>query len=92
LLFSRQAGENQGTFNKDKLLDFAKELDLDLAKFEPCLINEETLPRIQSDAEEGRRVGVTGTPTFFINGQKLVGAQPYEQFRAILEPLLAVPR
>jgi protein-disulfide isomerase len=91
LLFSRQNGENQGAFNKDKLLSFAQELKLDLARFEPCLNNEETLARVQADIQEGRQAGVTGTPTFFINGQKVAGAQPYEQFRAIIEPLLATP-
>ena len=88
LLFSRQNGENQGTFNKDKLLSFANELKLDLAKFEPCLNNEETLARVQADIQEGRQAGVTGTPTFFINGQKIAGAQPYDRFRAVIEPLL----
>lgn len=88
LLFSRQAGENQGAFNKDKLLGFAKKLELDMAKFEPCLTNDQTLARVQADVQEGQRAGVTGTPTFFINGQKMAGAQPYEQFRAVIEPLL----
>jgi protein-disulfide isomerase len=92
LLFNRQAGENQGAFTKDKLLGFAKELELDLTKFEPCLTAEQTLARVQADVAEARQAGVTGTPTFFVNGQKLVGAQPYEQFRAVLEPLLAAPR
>ncbi len=92
LLFSRQSGENQGAFNKDKLLGFATELKLDLARFEPCLSNEETQARVQADTQEGRQAGVTGTPTFFINGQKIAGAQPYEQFRAVIEPLLATPQ
>lgn len=92
LLFSRQNGENQGAFNKDKLLGFAQELKLDLAKFEPCLNNEETLARVQADAQEGRQAGVTGTPTFFINGQKIAGARPYDQFQAIIEPLLVTPQ
>lgn len=88
LLFNRQNGENQGAFNKDKLLGFAAELELDLTKFEPCLNNEETLARVQADTQEGRQAGVTGTPTFFINGQKIAGAQPYDRFRAVIEPLL----
>ena len=35
---------------------------------------------VQQDVEEGTRVRVTGTPTFFINGRLLVGAQPLESF------------
>ena len=84
LLFSRQNGENQGAFNKDKLIGFAKEMGLDMAKFEPCLTNDETLARVQADTQEGQAAGVRGTPTFFINGQPLVGAQPIEAFQNVL--------
>ncbi len=88
LLFARQNGENQGAFNQDKLLDMAKELKLDMAKFEPCLTNNETLARVQSDTQEGSAAGVTGTPTFFINGQRLVGAQPLEAFQQVINQIL----
>ena len=38
---------------------------------------------------EGRSYGVTGTPTFFINGKKFVGAQPYAKFQAEIDAALA---
>jgi protein-disulfide isomerase len=88
LLFAKQNGENVGLFTKDKLIAYAKELDLDIAKFEPCLQNDDTLQRVGADTEEGRQVGVTGTPTFFINGKPLVGAQPAEVFRAEIDAAL----
>jgi protein-disulfide isomerase len=88
LLFSRQNGENQGAFNKDKLIGFANELGLDMAKFEPCLTNDETLARVQADTQEGQRAGVRGTPTFFINGQPLVGAQPLQAFQQVIDKTL----
>lgn len=88
LLFARQNGENQGAFTLDKLIGFAKELKLDMTRFEPCLTSNETLARVQADAQEGRTAGVTGTPTFFINGQLFAGARPYDQFRAVIERLL----
>ena len=81
LLFDKQNGENVGTFTKEKLLGYAKDLGLDMAKFEPCLKNDETLQRVAADTDEGRKVGVTGTPTFFINGKPLVGAQPVQAFQ-----------
>jgi len=89
LLFSRQQGENQGAFTKDKLMGFAQELKLDMTKFQPCLQNDETLSRVQADTQEGQAAGVRGTPTFFINGQTLVGAQPYQSFQAAIDKLLA---
>ena len=88
LLFDKQNGENVGTFTKENLLSYAKELGLDMAKFEPCLKNDETLQRVVADTNEGRQVGVTGTPTFFINGKPLVGAQKAEVFQAQIDAAL----
>jgi protein-disulfide isomerase len=88
LLWKRWNGENQGAFVKENLIGFAKELKLDMAKFEPCLQNDETLQRVVSDTQEGRQVGVTGTPTFFINGKPLVGAQPLQAFKSRIDAML----
>ncbi len=88
LVFSRQAGENQGAFTKDKLMGMAQELELDMTKFEPCLKSDQTLARVQADIKEGQEAGVRGTPTFFINGQGLVGAQPFEAFKAAIEKIM----
>lgn len=85
LLFDRQNGENQGAFTKDKLIGFAKEMNLDMTKFEPCLTNDATLDRVKADTQEGQQAGVRGTPTFFVNGQPLVGAQPVEAFQALID-------
>jgi protein-disulfide isomerase len=85
LLFAHQAGENQGAFAKDKLLGFARDLKLDMAQFEPCLENDQTLDRVQTDTREGQQAGVHGTPTFFINDQPLVGAQPLSSFQALIQ-------
>jgi protein-disulfide isomerase len=89
LLFDKQTGENVGTFTKDNLIKYAQELNLDAAKFEPCLNNDETLQRVAGDTQEGGQFGVRGTPTFFINGKPLVGAQPPETIRAAIESALS---
>lgn len=88
LVFSRQAGENQGAFTKDKLLGMAQEIRLDMTKFEPCLKNDKTRGRVQADTQEGQQAGVRGTPTFFINVQGLVGAQPIEASKAVIDKIL----
>jgi protein-disulfide isomerase len=88
LLFDKQTGENVGTFTKENLIKYAQELKLDAAKFASCVNNDETLERVKADTLEGRAVGVSGTPTFFINGQPLVGAQPVEAFKQQLDALL----
>jgi protein-disulfide isomerase len=88
LLFDKQSGENVGTYTKEKLIEYAQELNLDAAKFDPCLQQDETLQRVISDTQEGRQVGVTGTPTFFINGKPLVGAQPAQAFQTQIDAAL----
>ncbi len=88
LLFSKQNGENVGTFTKDNLIAYAKEIGLDSAKFDPCLKNDETLSRVAADTQEGRTAGVSGTPTFFINGKPLVGAQPLSVFQSQIDAML----
>jgi protein-disulfide isomerase len=85
LLFAHQAGENQGAFAKDKLLGFARDLKLDMAQFEPCLENDQTLDRVQANTREGQQAGVHGTPTFFINSQPLIGAQPLSSFQGLIQ-------
>ncbi len=87
-LFDHLTGENDGTFIKDNLLKYARQLDLDMSQFEPCLTNDRTLDRVQADQRESEQAGVLGTPTFFINGQPLVGAQSLEVFQAAIESKL----
>jgi protein-disulfide isomerase len=84
-LFEHLTGENDGAFTKDNLLKFARQLNLDLSQFEPCLTNDQTLDRVQADQRESEQAGVRGTPTFYVNGQPLVGAQPFEAFQAVIE-------
>lgn len=85
LLFARQNGENQGAFNKDKLIGFGKELGLDPARFDKCVQNDETLDRVRADTQEGQAYGVNSTPTFFINGQPIVGLASFDSLKAILD-------
>lgn len=88
LLFERQNGENQGAFSKDNLVGFGKDLGLDMARFESCVREDKTLARVQADTQEGKQFGVRGTPTFFVNGQPLVGAQPIQAFQKAIDAAL----
>jgi protein-disulfide isomerase len=88
-LFEHQNGENQGAFNKDKLIGFGKELGLDMTQFEPCVQNDATLSRVQADTEEGQKIGVTSTPTFFVNGKPIVGLTSPDEFKQVIDQALA---
>lgn len=84
-LFEHQQGENEGAFNKDKLLAFGQALNLDAAQFEKCVTNDETVARVQADTEEAQKFGVSSTPTFFVNGKPLVGLKSVDEFRQVLD-------
>jgi protein-disulfide isomerase len=68
---------------------YAKELGLDLATFQPCLDSGKHKGTVQNDLAEGAKLGLTGTPSFFINGREISGAQPLETFAAIIDEELA---
>ena len=84
--------QNQKDINptnvKDKALEFAG-AGVDKAKFDDCVDNKKTQASVKADQAEGGSVGVTGTPSFVINGRLLVGAQPYEQFKAVIDDEMA---
>lgn len=88
-LFEHQNGENQGAFNKDKLIEFGKAINLDAARFEKCVQSDETIARVQADTQEAQKFGVSSTPTFFINGKPLVGLTSPDEFKAAIEQALS---
>ena len=88
MLYSSQAGENQGAFNKDNLKKFAKDLKLDTSAFNNCFDSGKYTQLIQDDSNTASSIGVRSTPTFLINGQPLIGAQPFEAFQRVIDPLL----
>lgn len=74
--------------SREKLVQHARALDLDVARFELALTDRRHRERVEADVALGRTFGVTGTPTFFVNGRKLTGAKPPEAFADLIEPLL----
>jgi protein-disulfide isomerase len=73
----------------DELKQYAKDLKLDSASFVQCLDSGKHEAEVNRDIQDGARLGVTGTPTFFINGRQLVGAQPSTAFQKIIDSELA---
>jgi protein-disulfide isomerase len=74
---------------KDKALGFLANSKVDKAKFTDCFDNKKTADKVKADAAEGSSVGVTGTPSFIINGRLIVGAQPFDNFKNIIDDELA---
>jgi predicted DsbA family dithiol-disulfide isomerase len=70
---------------EDNMLALAKEAGLNVDKFKADMNGEECKQLIQTDQAQLAKVGVRGTPAFFINGRHLSGAQPFEQFKALID-------
>jgi len=91
LLFSNQISlfSNRTGDNSKNLIEFADILDLDLDQFETCL-SERTYQSVAADDERlARQNGISGTPSFLVNGTLLRGNQPIENFRLAIEEALA---
>jgi NhaA family Na+:H+ antiporter len=76
--------DSEQPLSEAHIRELARGLGLDMARFERDLESEETRAHVSDDLEEGRRNGVTGTPSFFIDGQRYDGAW---DFHSMLEEL-----
>jgi protein-disulfide isomerase len=73
-----------GDLSETDLTKRATDLGLDVKAFGACMEAKKSEAAINAAYNDGAAVGVTGTPAFFINGRMLVGAQPVDQFRNII--------
>jgi protein-disulfide isomerase len=83
LLFSQQVAGQGWDFAA-----LAKQLGLDQQSFALCLNARRYREEVVKDLQDGLRLGVSSTPTFFVNGRPLVGAHPLTDFQALIDPLL----
>ncbi len=89
LFFEKYGGENQGAFAEDNLKQFAADLDLDTEAFNTCLDSGKYTSVVQNERSMLQSIGVRSTPAFLVNGQPVLGAQPFEAFQQIIETELA---
>lgn len=85
--------ENQESMSTESYKQWAKDLGLDTNKFNSCFDSQKYKDEVKKDEADGEKYRVSGTPTFFIGNPKsgyirLVGAQPYEAFKQVLDQLL----
>ena len=80
---------NQKALGVEDLKGHAKAVGLEQAKFDKCLDSGEKAKVVADHRKAGEKVGVTGTPAFFVNGYQLTGAQPFEAFKEIIDQELA---
>jgi protein-disulfide isomerase len=81
--------ERSPKLSPQELKQYAQDLKLDEAAFAQCLDSGKYTAEVEKDTQEGMGLGLTGTPSFYINGRQLVGAQPITAFQKIIDAELA---
>lgn len=75
--------------DREKIMAWAREVGVpDLAKFEADLENADLRAAVEADAAEGQSIGANGTPTFLVGKTPMVGAQPVDAFRDLIDEQL----
>lgn len=91
MIFEEQDKIGEGTIMSitvEELSEWADELDLDVEEFDACMDDHKYIDEIRKDLEDGEKAGVTGTPMFFINGEIIRGALPFEAFKTVIDEKL----
>jgi protein-disulfide isomerase len=82
--------DNNQKLELAQLKEYARMLKLDATRFDKCLDTSEQAAAVKKDFAQGQRLGLTGTPSFFINGHFLSGAVKYSTLREVVEQQLAM--
>jgi protein-disulfide isomerase len=80
--------QNAGTIGTELYAKLATEMGLNLATFNKCLDSGKFTDRVNQDLAIAREFGVNGTPAFLINGEIISGAQPFSEFKRVLDAQL----
>ncbi|WP_405613397.1 DsbA family protein [Streptomyces sp. NBC_00076] len=89
-LFTTQKewGESQ-EWKESVFRGYAKKLGLDMDRFDADLADPEVAGRVQDDKRDGLGLGVQGTPTFFLDGERITNPASYEAFKALIDARLS---
>lgn len=79
------AAVGESPISKENLKKLAKEAGLDEKKFTSCVDGGQQATAVDADLDQGNQLGVGGTPAFFVNGRLVSGAQPYSNFKTVLD-------
>lgn len=87
--FHDRVFENQQAMQLDDLKRYAASVGVDADRFNTCLDTSRHAEVVRDGVAQGTRLGINSTPTVFINGRRVSGAQPYEVFAAIIDEELS---
>lgn len=81
-------GEDDGFFSRAELLKLAQQVGLDTPSFTSCIDSNKYASQIQKDKTDASAIGVNSTPTSYVNGVQVLGAQPYSAFQTVIKAAL----
>ena len=79
---------HQDDLGRDALIEYARQIGLDVKTFTAALDHHDYAQQVDQDIADAKEAGVSATPSFLINGHELTGAQPVENFRALIDAAL----
>jgi predicted DsbA family dithiol-disulfide isomerase len=85
VIYESQSGSTRLTLNKENLKQLAADIGLDTQLFNECVDTDIHTITVQNENQFARALGVSSTPSFVVNGQPVIGAQPFEVFQQIIE-------
>lgn len=88
ILFANQAGHDPKAYSDRRLEAYAEVVGLDVEQFNACTSEQRYADQVQQSQVDANNAGVSSTPTFFINGKILEGAQPYSIFQQEIDTAL----
>lgn len=86
--FHEQLFKAENGLGFEAMQGYAEKMGMDTTKFVSCITSDQYLDEVRQDFEDGRDLGINGTPTFFIGTYRLVGAQPLEAFQQVIDAKL----
>jgi len=92
LLFQKFQNQGRGALQVKQLKGYAAQIGLNQTTFDHCLDSGEHAATVEADTKAGKAAGVSGVPTFFVNGQSLKGAQPFHNFANVIDAALKAER
>jgi protein-disulfide isomerase len=87
--FNEMLFSMENALNRSGYQAYAEELELDMVAFTECLDSGRHNDEVMADFEYAANLGVSSTPTFFVNGIPVVGAQPFDNFSQLIDQELA---
>lgn len=91
VIYANQGAERSGALRDQRLKAFAAYIKLDVTAFNECFDGGKHKARVSKDGADARTATVSSTPSFFVNGELIKGAQPFSIFQQTIDALLAAP-